>query len=146
MARSKAAQEREDRNKHVVEWTISIVGIFWGVWWAFFVNCILQSKASTLAVYSIEVPKWLTLMASVGIVFGFVRRVARWMWYVRTHSRRTQFGTVWDGLKPVLLWVVFLLGMVGLATLGFGLEEDQFFYGLALTALWPLSVLAQVFW
>jgi hypothetical protein len=145
MSGKEAAKETEERNKHVVDWTVSVVGIFWGVWWAFFVGHILDSPVDDLPVGAFRLPKWGALVLSVLVVLYFVIRIVQWMWYVRSHWRGTTVEEVWDGLQPVILCTFLLCALVAAGTLGFKIELDQMAYGLALTIVWPLSILGQVF-
>jgi len=131
-------QRREDRNRQLVEWTLGVVGIFWGVWWGFFVNEILASdKAIAIFFGFLSCPKAFFLVASAFYVGYLVFTLVRWMWSLRSLSALTPTGIFLNKLGPLVFPLGGFMGAIYVVSDAFGLGMEQAAYGIALSLMWP---------
>jgi len=131
-------QRREDRNRQLAEWTLGIIGIFWGVWWGFFVNEILASDRATAVFFGLlSASKTFFLVVSALYVGFLVFTLVRWMWALRTLSRLTRFWSLLMDLRRPAFVLGGFIAAVYVVSDTFGLGMDQATYGAVLSLLWP---------
>jgi len=131
-------ERREDRNRQLVEWTLGIIGIFWGVWWGFFVNEILASKQVMVVFFRfLPVSKAFFLVVSALYVGFLVFTLVHWMWSLRSFSRLTRMWTFLRGVRATAFVLGGFIAAIYVISDAFNLGAGQAAYGAALSLLWP---------
>ena len=142
-SQARRRQRREDRNRQLVEWTLGIIGIFWGVWWGFFVNEILSSKKTVAAFFGfLLVSKALFLVVSALYVGLLVYTLVHWMWSLRSFSRLTRIWTFLTSVRDTVFVLGGFIAAIYVVSDAFDLGTAQAVYGMVLSFLWPLVTYA----
>jgi len=140
--------KRAERNLHLIEWTAGILGVFWGVWWGFFMQNVLESQDTATLDFSISalgnsfhgtatLQKTQFLLISVVTIAFYVHYFVRWLWAIHALKRRN----VRRRLFPVLLVMTGLCSAIHITARAFSVDNASAVYGIALTWLWPVVIL-----
>jgi hypothetical protein len=133
-----------DRRLVMAEWVTGVMGLFWAVWWSYFMTLVLASHRTSIpfdlsgVVPSTVIPitRSVYLLLSVVIVSEFVIAYVRWLWNIKSDlSNRFLFTFSME----FIFAIVALLAMVKMAEFGFKIHSDLSLYGIALTVAWIFS-------
>src|SRR5262249_19372560 len=134
----------------IADWLTAMLGIFWSVWWGFFMNTVLnQAKAPyqfhvpfLIPATTIPIERSLYLTVNATVISFFAVVYVRWLWdiqrfaYHRVKLREAVDTSIW-----LVLAIFFLLSSVGFGGNAFNISPDLIQYGATLTLLWPFLIL-----
>lgn len=152
MARTTREMAIEQR-KTLVEWIVAITTIFWSVWWGFYMQEILPKMHGYVSipipfvnpplVWNLSADFLLTVNALVVSIFAAT--FVWWLWSVhRTAYRHFMLRTFLRASAPLSFSMMFLLASIGLIGNALGVSLSFMNYGIILTLLWPLVILATI--
>lgn len=153
MVNSNLPESQIDKQRNLTDWVTGIFGIFWSVWWGFFVNEILKSSVEKAAAtlpnisppFSIQTTKLSFLIVSSVTLAVFASVFVRWLWEIHgTVFYGILLSKFWDLSNKLGLVVLFLFFGIVSAGIGFRVPGELIWYGSLLTFLWPITVLITV--
>jgi hypothetical protein len=140
-----AERQREIRNLSVLDWTTSVFGLFWGVWWAFFVDRSLENAPNQSTIFGWPVPTtWLWLMSAI-LVGLFTYFYVAWMWSARKLGPESKIKDVRPQITRLFLICIAFVVAMKLLSMKMGFLGAQADYGIALTVVWFVLILVQAF-
>jgi hypothetical protein len=148
-ATTKEAQA--ERRTNIADWITAVFGIFWSVWWGFFINRVLDTKMeinipfsffSYRSTWDTESFKNLYLVFSVMITCAFSIAYVHWLWNAqKTAYKIFLVSSLVRFSAPLIFWMALFLTAVGMAAIFFSVPLSLILYGAILTFLWPVVVL-----
>jgi hypothetical protein len=133
-----------ERNVVIIEWTFGVFTIFWGVWWGFFIDKVVQTKAYPGEIFDIPVNLPSLLFVSAVLVALFTFYTVEWMWAIRSISARSPARRVLSQLKMPAILVGALCVVTWKMGTDCGIEPALMIYGWTLSALWFVVIVLMV--
>lgn len=143
-------QELEiERRKTLADWAAGLYGIFWSIWWGFFLIRILDGSKTfrlqspiLLSQRTLEVDKFYYVIPSAVIISMFVIVFVDWLWNVHeiavNEMRMNHFGS---DLLPLAITMLALTGSLVTGAWIVQAPLDLVWYGLWILYSWPLAIL-----
>ena len=142
---STTKEAQAERRVNIADWITAIFGIFWSVWWGFFINRVLDTKAelnisfsilSFQSVWDVDSIKQLYLVISALITCSIVYFNAQ-----KTAYKTFLVASLVRFSAPLIFLMALFLAAIGVAAIFFGIPSSLILYGVILTIFWPVVVL-----
>jgi len=128
-------EAQAERRINIADWITVVFGIFWSVWWGFFINKVIENEPSGLM-------KNLYLLFSVIITCCFSVAYVHWLWNVqKTAYKKFLVSLLIRYSVPLFFLMLLFMGAVGIARIIFSIPSPLILYGTVLTFIWPIVVL-----
>lgn len=144
-------EAQAERRVNIADWITAIFGIFWSVWWGFFINRVLDTKAeinisfsilSFQSVWDVDSIKQLYLVISALITCSFSIAYVHWLWNAQKTAYKTFLvASLVRFSAPLIFLMALFLAAIGMAAIFFGISSSLILYGVILTIFWPVVVL-----
>jgi hypothetical protein len=127
-------EAQAERRTNVADWITAVFGIFWSVWWGFFINRVLEDNPSDWI-------KNIYILMSVLITCSFSVVYVRWLWNIQKIAYKMFLLSSFIGFSaPLLFLIAFFLSAIGIAGILFSIPSPLILYGAVLTIIWPIVV------
>lgn len=142
-----------ERRRNLAEWVTGILGIFWSVWWGFFINEILTEPNLSFNIplrfvvpnSYITITKDAYLLLSALVVSYFAFTYAHWLWNAQKAAyQRVLLREFVVNAKLLFLSSLILIASIGLPIANPRISETLLGYGIVLLILWPIFVVITI--
>jgi len=131
------------RNVRIIEWSMAVFVVFWGVWWSFFIEALVSARRHHMSLTG-KLPRefFVVVIAIYATVFTY--RFVLWLERICGFSSATHWKLRLRGLAQAIPEVAGLLMIAYAATPEFNLGLPRFLFGASLTVLWCMLNVALV--
>ena len=138
----------QNRNQVKLSWILAVMGLFFGVWWTLFVDELLHSTITSLAIgsRSLDSLQEITVCGAGLFIAAYAYWTVRWLWTLQSHDPRYARAT---RVASEMIWPTIASGtlvlLIALASWAFDLDRGNAVYGSTLVFSWLVVPRAVMF-